>query len=288
MDAPSNLGLRPPEEGSVPGCYKAPGALRDQGLLGRLGARDAGVVVPPRYRAEWWPGYGVRNSGAIARYSSVLAERVGGLLDDGCLPLVLGGDCSILIGNALALASKGRFGLVFVDGHSDFRHLGNAPAVGAAAGEDLAIVTGRGGELSKLGGRERYFADEDVVVAGIRRDDEYLGELRALGITTLLGPEMRGLGAAVGREIVAAMEESGVDGYWLHLDVDVLDAEVMSAVDSPDPDGLGWRDLAELLSPLVASPGLAGAEVTVFDPDLDPEGTLAAALADCLVEVFRG
>jgi arginase len=36
------------------------------------------------------------------------------------------------------------FGLAFIDGHSDFRHLGNSEFVGSAAGEDLAIVTGRG------------------------------------------------------------------------------------------------------------------------------------------------
>ena len=53
--------------------------------------------------------------------------------------MVLGGDCSILLGSALAMhrlgeAVGGRIGLVFVDGHSDFRHPGNASYVGAAAG----------------------------------------------------------------------------------------------------------------------------------------------------------
>jgi arginase len=48
LDAPSNLGLRPPTETSVPGCAKAPGALRDHALLARLGARDAGCLTPLR------------------------------------------------------------------------------------------------------------------------------------------------------------------------------------------------------------------------------------------------
>lgn len=263
----------------MPGCYKAPGALRDRGLLERLGAADAGVVVPPRYRAEWWPGYGVRNAEAISRYSDSLAARVGALLDDGRWPLVLGGDCSILIGNAAALARRGRFGLVFVDGHSDFRHLGNADAVGAAAGEDLATVTGRGGD--------RRFADADVAVAGIRPDDEYVDELRRFGMTVHLAPEMRGRGGEAARAIVSGMGERGVDGYWIHLDVDVLDESVMPAVDSPDPDGLGWRDLVDLLVPLLGSPLAAGMEVTVFDPDLDEDGSLAAELVDHLVEAFE-
>jgi arginase len=125
LDAPSNLGLRPPAPGAVPGVYKLAGALRDKGLLERLVAADGGVVVPPRYQSQWKRGDGVRNERAIERFSSRLADRVGALLDRGSFPVVLGGDCSILLGNMLALRRRGRYGLVFVDGHSDFRHPGN-------------------------------------------------------------------------------------------------------------------------------------------------------------------
>jgi len=287
VDAPSNLGLRPPEDGSVPGCYKAPGALRDRRLRERLGAEEAGVVVPPRYRAEWWPGYGIRNREAIAQYSVSLARRVGRLLDEDALPLVLGGDCSILIGNALALADRGRFGLAFIDGHSDFRHLGNSEAVGAAAGEDLAIVTGRGGDLSFLGAHKGYIRDEDAIVLGIRGDDEYLGELQALGIRSESAPGIRGQSERVATEVLEWINKSGVQGFWIHLDVDALDRSIMPAVDTPEPDGLGWTDLVGLLTPLVSSPLAVGMEVTVFDPDLDPDGSLAAALTDQLVAAFQ-
>lgn len=61
-DAPSNLGLRPLVEGSVPGVYKAPWALREAGLLAGLDAREAGVAVPPRYEAAWSTGDGDRNA----------------------------------------------------------------------------------------------------------------------------------------------------------------------------------------------------------------------------------
>src|ERR1044071_2856879 len=70
LDAPSNLGLRPPTATSVPGCAKAPGALRDQDLLARLGARDAGCLTPPRYDpGDWRPGDGVAHATQIAGYS---------------------------------------------------------------------------------------------------------------------------------------------------------------------------------------------------------------------------
>jgi arginase len=80
------------------------------------------------------------------------------------------------------------------------------------------------------------------------------------------------------------MARREVQGFWIHLDVDVLDESIMPAVDSPDPDGLGWDDLRDLLRTLVRSPLATGLEVTVFDPDLDHDGALAAALADLLVE----
>src|SRR4029078_4807732 len=90
--APSNLGLRPPELGSVPGCYKLPWALRDRNLLTALHALDLGAVVPPRYHAEWQPGEGDRNADAIAAFSIMLASRVQQLLDACHFALVLGGD----------------------------------------------------------------------------------------------------------------------------------------------------------------------------------------------------
>src|SRR5690606_3701263 len=99
LDAPSNLGLRMPAPGVVPGCYKLAGALRDQRLLDRIGAADAGCVVPPRYDVSGWrPGDGVFNAAAVAEYTVRLADRVGRHLDDGELLVVLGGDCSILFG----------------------------------------------------------------------------------------------------------------------------------------------------------------------------------------------
>src|SRR5215470_19762716 len=131
LDAPSNLGLRPPTVSSVPGCAKAPGALRDQGLVGRLRARDAGCVTPPRFDpGDWRPGDGVCHAAEIGHYSRKLADRIGTILEAGEFPVVLGGDCSILLGSALAMRRRAvedelPYGLVYIDGHSDFRHPGN-------------------------------------------------------------------------------------------------------------------------------------------------------------------
>ncbi|WP_434971400.1 arginase family protein [Micromonospora peucetia] len=293
LDAPSNLGLRPPTSTSVPGCGKAPGALRDQGLLARLRARDAGCLTSPRYDpGDWRPGDGVCHAREIADYSVALAERIGAIIDRSEFPLVLGGDCSILLGSALAMhrlgeAVGGRIGLVFVDGHSDFRHPGNASYVGAAAGEDLALVTGRGqADLAAIEGRRPYFRDIDVVVLGIRAQDEYRLDLQAAGITTRPVPTLRAEGAA--RTAQWAHEQlADCAGYWVHIDVDVLDPAVMPAVDAPDPGGIAFAELEILLVGLVDTPHCLGVELTVFDPDYDPDGAYAAEIVNTVVAGLR-
>ncbi|MEV4543914.1 arginase family protein [Micromonospora echinaurantiaca] len=289
LDAPSNLGLRPPTATSVPGCAKAPGALRDHDLLARLRARDAGCLTPPRYDpGDWRPGDGVCHAREISDYSVALADRIGSIIDRGEFPLVLGGDCSVLLGSALAMhrlgeAVGGRIGLVFVDGHSDFRHPGNASYVGAAAGEDLALVTGRGqADLAAIEGRRPYFRDIDVVVLGIRAQDEYRLDLQAAGIVTRPVPALRAEGAA--RTAQWAHEQlADCAGYWVHIDVDVLDPAVMPAVDAPDPGGIAFAELEILLAGLVDTPHCLGVELTVFDPDYDPDGAYAAEIVNTVV-----
>ncbi|TDD24916.1 arginase family protein [Nonomuraea diastatica] len=277
LDAPSNLGLRPPADGAVPGCYKAPWALRDAGLVERIGAIDAGALVPPRYIATWRPGDGVRNGPAIAAYTRELAGRVTAIRESGGFPILLGGDCSILLGPALALRRSGRYGVAYLDAHADFRHLGNSPHVGAAAGEDLALATGRGdGHLTDIDGLSPYVRDEDVIVLGVR-DEEDLRDLEGSGIAHVPGADI----SMAAAEKVLVRDE--LDGFWIHLDVDVLDPSILPAVDSPTPGGLDAGRLTELLRGLLALPGAAGLEVTILDPDLDENGGQAALLTDILV-----
>jgi arginase len=263
-------------------------ALRRRGIVERLGAEDGGVVVPPAYSFDW-DGKTVRNAAAIRRFSVELAGRVGEEIGDGRFPVVLGGDCSILIGNMLALRRLGRYGLVFLDGHLDFRHPGNSPSVGAAAGEDLALVTGRGGkdltDIERLGPLVR---DGDVVALGEREGDPGTADVRETGITVWDLAGVRGLGAAeAAARAIARLDAGGVDGFWVHVDADVLDDAEMPAVDSRQPDGLSRMELVEILRVLLGSGRALGMEVTIFDPDLDPTGEIAEGLTSALVQAFQ-
>jgi arginase len=285
LDAPSNLGLRPPEQGAVPGCYKAPGVFRDLGVLRRLGAHEAGVVTPPRYRPEWTPGT-VRNEDALITYSRNLAGRLELLLGQYSTTVVLGGDCSIVVGIALALSRKGRYGLVAIDG-LDYRHPGNSDTVGSAGGENLALVTGLGGALAKLDGSRPYLRPDDVVAVGFRPDDESADEAARNGIHLIDAPTVAQdpTGAAV--QALTTADRDDLDGFWIHLDADVIDPELMPAVDTPEPGGLMYEQLTSLLGALLESPRAAGLDVTIYDPDKDPDLRYGKQLADVLVNACQ-
>jgi arginase len=79
------------------------------------------------------------------------------------------------------------------------------------------------------------------------------------------------------------LESIELSGFWVHMDADVLDPSMMPAVDSPDPNGLAIDEVRSLLRTLLASPRCAGFQLTIYDPDLDPDASCARLLAD-LVE----
>ncbi|WP_313022798.1 arginase family protein [Mobilicoccus sp.] len=289
IDVPTNLGLRPPEPGCVPGADKAPQALRAAGLhaaLCRQGWIDGPPVLAGRYHPEMSPGQ-VRNQAAIVEHAHRLASRVAQALDRGERPLVLGGDCSTLLGVGLGLAARGRYGLVHLDGHTDFRHPGNASQPANLAGEDLACAVGlHYPELSQIDGLGPYFEPQDVVHAGCRDDDAHLdearGQLGAVVSASQWVADPRGALAA----IVAWTERDGLDGFWVHVDVDVLDPAYMPAVDSPDPGGISPSLLSEALAGLW--PRAAGMTVGILDPDLDPDGQYAGQVASIILGAVAG
>jgi len=285
LAAPSNLGLRPPEPGSVPGAAKAPESLREAGLFTRfaaLGATDSGVVLAGRYvdDDETRPADRVRNESAMIDHSRRLAARIGAALERGEAPLVIGGDCAILLGAGIATARRDGVGLVHIDGHTDFRHPGNSDECASVAGEALAAAVGKHRPaIADIDGLGPYFRAERTAHIGHRTDDEEQEEVRGILGRVTPAADVLSLGAAqVGAESAAAAGHA----YWLQVDVDVLDPAVMPAVDSPDPGGLGAADLIALLREL--APHAVGASITVFDPDLDPDGRYARLLVDVLTE----
>ena len=285
IEAPSILGLFPS------GVEQLPDALLAAGFGDRIGARQAGRVSPPPYDSRRDPATGLLNPSGLRDYSCQLAAATGEVLDGGEIPVVLGGDCSILLGNLLALRRRGRHGLLFIDGHADFYQPAAEPR-GEAASMDLALATGRGPRvLADLDGLGPLVPDEDVAHFG-RRDAaeaEQAGSQRiedtAITIVDLATIRQRGAERAA-HDALGRLHRPELAGIWVHLDCDAVDDALMPAVDYRLPgraDLVRTRDRAP--SGLRHRPS-RGLEITIFNPTLDPDGAIARDLVTCLVRAL--
>jgi arginase family enzyme len=273
--------------GAGRGEERASGALRGEGLIERLGARDAGEVRARIRDTRRDTDTGVVGAADLRRASRAISSRVREVVAAGELPLVLGGDCALLLGVFQALPAGS--GLWFVDGHADFFD-GQSSPTGDTADMDLAILTGHGPpELFKRDGPVLEAAA--VVLLGHRPAELHpdVAQENARidpAIYAVTAPEVRDRGAArVGAE--AATRLAGRP-TWLHIDLDVLDEEVLPAVSYPQPLGLDWDELLALLQPLVAAPNLIGISLADFNPDRDPDGTHAGRVVEALEELCPG
>jgi arginase len=288
VGAPSSIGIRPYDDGGARRLDLAPGVLRKQNLVARLDARDCGDVEPPPYRDFVRPPGRARNENDVAAYSRALASQVATARDDGAFVLVLGGDCSIVLGCLLGSRGRGQgpVGLVYVDAHADFATPGES-RTGSAASMCLALAVGRGDtSLARLGGSEPLAHAADVILIG-RRDhaEPWYGHeaLQASPVLDIPHAQVRERGAAgTARAALDRLTRPDLSGFWIHIDADVLDPNVIPAVDSPEPGGLELDELVELVMPLAHHPRAVGLELTIYDPALDPDRTSAARLATLL------
>lgn len=292
IEAPSNLGLRPLTPGAEPGTWRAPAALAAAGLTARLSPARHVRLARPRYVADAVPGTRIRNGHALRTFNLALADEIEHSLARGALPVVIGGDCSNLLGCLVALRRAGGRGLVHVDGHSDFSHPGNydaASRLGAAAGMDLALATGRGEPLLTAwpGVTGALVDDADAIQIGERDDVSVYAGLAQTAIHRIPIQALHAAGvAATTGQAIARMQARGLDRAWLHIDLDVLDQAVMPAVDSPGSPGLGFDELGRLVRALLDSGRLAGLDIAIYDPDLDPDGAYAARIVACVAAML--
>jgi arginase len=267
--APSCLGL------GETGVENLPEALEDAGLLDCLGASWHGWMPSMGGTDEIDPDTGLRNATLARDYSLALADKIVKFLDEGKFPLIVGGDCSILIGIALGLSRLGEYGLLFLDGHSDF-YQGDTVPDGELSAAELAIITGRGPDvLCAIDGKRSYIADENVVVLGYRDEDESASEgavsVKSSGMKVYDLETVRKLTAPeAARQSAKYLDELPTEGTWIHLDVDVLDFAEMPAVDFPLAGGLSYNELKQVLREHLKSGKVVGMDVAILNPDLAP------------------
>lgn len=236
---------------------------------------------------------GILALGDTVRSARVLEDELTAALQAtaGRRPLVIGGDCSILLGILPAMRrALGPIGLWFVDGHPDYQE-GRASDTGETADMDLALVTGDGpAELVELAGPGPMVDTGAAVLIGHRSaglDSAAQAELDRVPptLSRIDADAVRADPSAAGTRAAALLVDASA-GAWLHVDLDVLDPKALPAVTYPQPGGPNWEQLAALLLPLAQSPRLLGVSIADFRPDLDADGRLASRVVDLLEAVL--
>ena len=289
IEAPVNLGLKEPAPGIEPGVKFLPEALNKAGFAEAIGIKEKVHIIPPSYTMNIDVKSGVRNANAIAEYSKQLADAIGTAIEQNKTPLVIGGDCSVMIGAGLALKQKGNFGLFHLDGHTDYMWP-EFSQTGGAAGMGLAIVAGVGHDkLTNIEDLKPYIKEENIFCVGNR---EYDPEFVQLSLNSdmyyfdLDAIRKNGIEAITSKFLNLVVEKK-LNGFWVHLDVDVLNDEIMPCVDSRTENGLWYNELKEMLRPLLQSSCFTGMEITILDPTLDQEGINTKQFVNEMAEVFR-
>jgi arginase len=288
VGAPSSIGLSPYEDGAVRHVNRAPSVLRERGLIRRLRAVDLGDVAPPPYRDFERPPGGARNEPELLRYTRSLGDRVSRALAHGHFALVLGGDCSIVLGCLLAARRRvGTVGLAYVDAHADFS-TPNESRTGAASNMALGFAVGHGQSvLARLDGASPLVETERAAVLGRRDQAAHPAQGQHLAAASILDIPASQLDDRLAipdasSKALARIGAHGVRGFWIHVDADVINPAAMAAVGSPEPGGPMPPEVLALLAPLVADPRALGLSLSVYDPALDPDRSCARQLVNML------
>lgn len=275
------------------GEARAPAALRAAGLVSVLERTaevvDCGDVDVGEASPERDPVSGIIAPASLAQMVSGVRQAVRAALDEGVMPLVIGGECPLLLGClAAAREARGRVGLLFVDGHED-AWAPSESTTGEAADMELGLALGMA-ELHGIKGVQSLLPlvrAEDVIVLGPRDRDDLIEEL----VASIASSVAFGDDAALRREIedggiapLLAQQFSDLANWWFHLDLDVLATAALPAVRYPQPGGLGWNELTALTVAALGRPGLVGWNVTIYNPDLDSDGSGAARIVAFLAE----
>lgn len=221
----------------------------------------------------------------LAAMIRAVRADVAAILADDAFPLVLGGDCPILLG-CLGGAVDRMPGLLFVDGHEDAWPPTRSPT-GEAADMELGFALGitLEGLPDDLVREIPRLEARSAVIIGSRDHDELVGAgVASLRDRVMVVPSTS-VAADPGAVFAAAVAHlEGDREWWIHVDLDVLSTASLGAIDYPQPGGIDWDALTRLTKMMLASPRAIGWDVTIYNPDLDPEGAAAMRIVRYLAE----
>jgi arginase len=280
IGAPLDLG------GARRGTDMGPSAFRIAGLadqLATLGVTviDKGDIATPIPEARGPGDPHRRYVKEIARVCQKLYQTSLASLDDGALPIVLGGDHSLGAGSVAASAAYVRrqgkpLGLIWVDAHGDM----NSPATsesGNVHGMPLAALLGREPlELAHFHGEGQAILPKHTVLVGIRNLDTIEKEIvKASRVQVFTMKDVDKLGITEVMERALVIAGRGTGGIHVSFDLDVCDPGIAPGVGTPVKGGLDYREAHVVMEMAAESGNLIALDLVEVNPTLDLRNTTA-------------
>jgi arginase len=269
------------------GVDMGPSALRIAGLGDRLAALgytvvDKGDLAAPIPETQRQRDERKKYINDIAKVCQKLYQMSLASLEEGAMPLVLGGDHSLAAGSVAASAewakrSKAQpIGLLWVDAHGDM----NTPATslsGNVHGMPLAALLGdEPGELSTIGGFAPKVQPQHTAIIGVRNlDDREKIAVRdsRVHVFTMKDIDRQGIASIV--EQAVAVAGKGTAGIHVSFDMDVCDPLIAPGVGTPVKGGLDYREAHMVMEIVADSELLAALDLVEVNPTLDVQNTTA-------------
>jgi arginase len=273
--------------GNRRGVDMGPSALRIAGLGERIGGLgcivvDKGDLPAPIPETQTLHDERKKYIRDIAKVCQKLYQTALMSLDEGALPLVLGGDHSLAAGSVAAAAEWARktrelpIGLLWVDAHGDM----NTPATslsGNVHGMPLAAVLGpEPSELARIGGVTPKALPANTVIIGVRNlDDREKIAVRDSHVHVFTMKDIDRQGIALIAEQAVKLAGKGTAGIHVSFDMDVCDPAIAPGVGTPVKGGLNYRE-AHMVMEIVADSGLlTSLDMVEVNPTLDMQNTTA-------------
>lgn len=272
------------------GVDLGPGALRYAGLSSRLAelgyvVEDMGnVAVPVRdvldgeREAHYLP--------SISKVCEAVYQAGRAAIDDGVIPVFMGGDHSVAIGSIGGITHDGPAGVVWIDAHGDFNTPGTSPS-GNIHGMVVAALLGDGyQELVQVGRNGAKLKPSDLVMIGLRElDPQEKVRLRGSGISVYTMRDIDELGMGrVAREALGKL--SHLPRIHVSLDLDGLDPMEVPGVGTTSPGGLTYREAQLLMEIIADSRQLCSLDLVEINPILDHSNRTAKIAVELAASVF--
>jgi arginase len=273
--------------GNRRGVDMGPSAFRIAGLGEKLAALgypilDKGDLTTPIPETQKQRDERKKYINDIAKVCQKLYQASLASLDEGAIPIALGGDHSLGAGSVAAAAEWARkaenlpIGLIWVDAHGDM----NTPATSSSGnvhGMPLAaLLGGEPAELSRIGTFSPKVLPAHTVLVGIRNlDDREKVLVRESGVHVFTMKDIDRQGIAAVAEQAVNLAGKGTAGIHVSFDMDVCDPLIAPGVGTPVKGGLDYREAHMLMEIFADSGRLTSLDLVEVNPTLDIQNTTA-------------